>query len=208
MDEEAHSWIREVLGAHDVREVRTLTFGITSDMRSIEVDGVPLVLRRYVTSEIVAELPMIVEHEAQALVAARAVLGNRRPELVARDFSGVHSRCPSLIMTFLPGDPVIHDIDLGRIAEPLALLHATAAPTDFPHYHPWYNVDRLAVPKWTKRPETWTVLIEAVGQGEPSATEAFCIATTIQGTCCGQREISSGIVNWPNSSPWTAEKWT
>src|ERR1700728_3022852 len=130
MDEMTRSWILEVLNAHDAHEVRTLTFGITSDMRLIEVDGIPLVLRRYVTDEIVAELPMIVEREAQALKEARTVLGSLVPELVARDVSGVHSGCPSLIMTFLPGQPVVHELDLRQIAETLALLHATTAPTD------------------------------------------------------------------------------
>jgi aminoglycoside phosphotransferase (APT) family kinase protein len=199
MDEVMRSWILEALSANHVLEVRTLTFGITSDMQLIEVDGIPLVLRRYVTNKIVAELPMIVEYEAQALKAARAVLGNLVPELVACDVSGVHSGCPSLIMTFLPGEPVIHDIDLGRIAEPLALLHAATAPTDFPRYHPWFNADRLAVPKWTKRPETWAALIDTLGEGEPGATQAFLHRDYHPGNLLWAKGALSGIVDWPNS---------
>jgi aminoglycoside phosphotransferase (APT) family kinase protein len=199
MDEVTHSWVLEVLNAYDAREVRTLTFGITSDMRLIEVDGIPLVLRRYVTDEIVAELPMIVEREAQALKVARTVLGKLVPELVAHDVSGVHSGCPSLIMTFLPGQPVVHELDLRQIAEPLALLHATTAPTDFPQYHPWFNIDRLAVPKWTKRPETWTALINAVHDGEPSSAEAFLHRDYHPGNLLWEKEHLSGIVDWPSS---------
>jgi aminoglycoside phosphotransferase (APT) family kinase protein len=199
MDEVTHSWILEVLSADDVREVRTLTFGITSDMRLIEVDGIPLVLRRYVTNEIVAELPMIVACEARALKEAHMALGNLVPELVAHDVSGVRSGCPSLIMSFLPGEPVIHDLDLRQIAEPLALLHATTAPTDFPHYHRWFNVDRVAVPKWTKRPETWTALIDALGDGEPSATQAFLHRDYHPGNLLWGKGSLSGIVDWPNS---------
>src|SRR5580700_5202947 len=111
MDEVTHSWILEVLNAHDAREVRTLTFGITSDVRLIEVDGIPLVLRRYVTDEIVTELPMVVAYEAQALKAARVVLGDVVPESVAHDVTGARSGCPSLIMTYLTGKPVIHGFD-------------------------------------------------------------------------------------------------
>jgi aminoglycoside phosphotransferase (APT) family kinase protein len=199
MDEVTHSWILEVLNAHDAREVRTLTFGITSDMRLIEVDGSPLVLRRYVTNEIVAELPMIVEREARALTEARVALGNLVPELVAYDVSGVHSGCPSLIMSFLPGEPVIHDIALQQIAEPLALLRDTTAPMDFPHYHPRFNVDRLAVPRWTKRPKTWAALIHALDDGEPSATEAFLHRDYHPGNLLWERGSLSGIVDWPNS---------
>src|ERR1700679_176598 len=110
MDEATHSWVREVLGAHDVRELRTLTFGITSDMRLIEVDGVPLVLRRYLTNKVVTELPMVVAYEAQALEAARVVLGDLVPEPVAYDVTGARAGCPSLIMSYLPGTPVIHGL--------------------------------------------------------------------------------------------------
>jgi aminoglycoside phosphotransferase (APT) family kinase protein len=188
-----------VLGAHDVRDVRTLTFGITSDVRLIEVDGIPLVLRRYVTNEIVAELPMIVAYEVQALKEAHVVLGNLVPELVAHDVSGIRSGCPSLIMTLLPGEPVVHDLDLRQIAEPLALLHATAVPTDLPHYHPWFNVDRVAVPKWTKRPKTWTALVDALGDGEPRATQAFLHRDYHPGNLLWEMGNLSGIVDWPNS---------
>src|ERR1700722_7491340 len=120
MDEVTRGWILEVLGAHDVREVRTLTFGISSDMRLIEVDGIPLVLRRYV-NELENGLPMAVAHEAQALRAARLVLGDLVPEPVAYDVTGARSGNPSLIMTYIPGEPVIHGLDLRQIAAPLAL---------------------------------------------------------------------------------------
>lgn len=199
MDEVTHSWILEVLGAHDVSEVRTLTFGITSDVRLIEVDGIPLVLKRYVNNEILTELPMIVSAEVRALKEARRALANLVPELVAHDLSGVRSGCPSLIISFLPGVPVVHNLDLRQTAEPLALLHATTAPTDFPHYHPWFNVDRLAVPKWTKRPKTWAALIGALGEGEPSATQAFLHRDYHPGNLLWGNGSLSGIVDWPNS---------
>src|ERR1700722_17596018 len=168
MDEVTRGWILEVLGAHDVREVRTLTFGISSDMRLIEVDGIPLVLRRYV-NEFENELPMAVAYEAQALTVARVGLGDLVPEPVAHDVTGAHSGCPTLIMTYIPGKAVIHDLDLRQIVEPLALLHARAAPKDFPRYRHWFDIDRLAIPKWTKKPTTWAQLIDVVRGEEPSA---------------------------------------
>jgi aminoglycoside phosphotransferase (APT) family kinase protein len=198
MDEATHSWIREVLGAHDVREVRTLTFGISSDMRLIEVDGIPLVLRRYV-SEFVNELAMAIECEAQALEAARVVLGDLVPESVAHDVTGARAGCPSLIMTYLPGKPVIHGLDFQKMAEPLALLHARAAPRDFPHYRHWFDIDRLAIPKWTKSPETWAQLIDSLGDGEPSANQVFLHRDYHPGNLLWEKGMLSGIVDWPNS---------
>lgn len=198
MDEVTRSWILEVLGARDVREVRTLTFGISSDMRLIEVDGIPLVLRRYV-NKFVKELPMAIASELQALKAARAVLGDVVPEPVAHDVSGARSGCPSLIMTYLPGNPAIHDIDLRQIVVPLKLLHAQQAPKDFPRYHHWFDSDRLTVPKWTKRPEMWAELIDAVGRGEPSAQHVFLHRDYHPGNLLWQNGRLSGIVDWPSS---------
>jgi aminoglycoside phosphotransferase (APT) family kinase protein len=198
MDEETRSWILEVLGADDVRDVRTLTFGISSDMRLIEVDGIPLVLRRYV-DEFVNELPMAVAYEAQALTAARAVLGDVVPEPVAHDVTGARSGCPSLIMTFLPGKPVVHDLDLRQIVRPLALLHAQAAPKNFPRYRHWFDIDRLAIPTWTKRPETWAEMIDAIGGGEPSAKHVFLHRDYHPGNLLWENGTLSGIVDWPSS---------
>jgi aminoglycoside phosphotransferase (APT) family kinase protein len=198
MDEVMRSWIREVLGAHDVRELRTLTFGISSDMRLIEVDGIPVVLRRY-ENAVVDELPTAIACEAQALKAARAVLSDLVPEPVAHDATGARSGCPSLIMTYLPGNPVIHDLDLRQIVEPLALLHSRAAPKDFPRYRHWFDIDRLAIPHWTKSPETWAELIDAVGGGEPSAEHVFLHRDYHPGNLLWEKGTLSGIVDWPSS---------
>jgi aminoglycoside phosphotransferase (APT) family kinase protein len=198
MDEATRSWILEVLGAHDMRELRSLTFGISSDMRLIEVDGIPLVLRRYV-NRFVNEVPMAIAYEAQALKAARAVLGHVVPEPVAHDVTGARSGCPSLIMTYLPGQPVIHDLDLRQIVEPLAFLHARRAPKDFPPYRHWFDRDRLAIPEWTKWPETWAALIDAVGGREPSAEHVFLHRDYHPGNLLWENGTLSGIVDWPSS---------
>jgi hypothetical protein len=198
MDEVTHNWILEVLDARDVREVRTLTFGISSDMRLIEVDGIPLVLRRY-TNSFVDERPMVIATEARTLSAARKVLGDVVPELIAHDVTGARSGCPSLIMTYLPGYPVIHDIDLRKIVEPLALLHAEGAPKDFPQYLHWFDHDRLAIPKWTKAPDAWAALIDSVGEREPEAQHVFLHRDYHPGNLLWENGRLRGIVDWPSS---------
>jgi aminoglycoside phosphotransferase (APT) family kinase protein len=198
MHEVIRSWILEVLTARDVHEVRTLTFGISSDVRLIEVDGIPLVLRRYVTN-FRNELPMAIACEAQSLKAARAVLGELVPEPVAYDATGARSGYPSLIMTYLPGEPVLHDLDQRQIVEPLALLHAREAPKDFPRYRHWFDIDRLAIPKWTQRPATWAELIDAVGGREPNAEQVFLHRDYHPGNLLWENGTLSGIVDWPSS---------
>jgi aminoglycoside phosphotransferase (APT) family kinase protein len=198
MDEVTRSWILEVLSARDVGEVRTLTFGISSDMRLIEVDGIPLVLRRYV-NEFANDLPMVIASEMRALTTARAILGDVVPQPVAYDATRARSGSPSLIMTYLPGNPVIHEIDLPQIVEPLALLHSQAAPKDFPRYRHWFDSDRLAIPKWTKRPETWAELIDVVSSGEPSAQHVLLHRDYHPGNLLWENGRLSGIVDWPSS---------
>ncbi|HEX3794319.1 MAG TPA: aminoglycoside phosphotransferase family protein [Acidimicrobiales bacterium] len=198
MDDVTHGWILEVLGAHDVREVRTLTFGISSDMRLIEADRIPLVLRRYV-NDFVNELPTAIACEVQALKAARSVLGDMVPEPVAFDVTGDRSGCPSLIMTYLPGEPAIHHLDLRQIVEPLARLHARTAPNEFDRYRHWFDIDRLAVPEWTKRPEAWAELIDIVGGKEPTAPHVFLHRDFHPGNLLWQNGQLSGIVDWPAS---------
>jgi aminoglycoside phosphotransferase (APT) family kinase protein len=167
-------------------------------MRLIEVDGIPLVLRRYM-NKLVNELPMAIASEVQTLTAARAVLGDLVPEPVAHDVTGARSGCPSLIMTYLPGNPVIHDIDPRKIVEPLVLLHAQAAPEGFPRYRHWFDIDRLAIPQWTKSPEIWAELIDVVGGGEPSALHVVLHRDYHPGNLLWENERLSGIVDWPSS---------
>jgi aminoglycoside phosphotransferase (APT) family kinase protein len=198
LDGVTHRWILEALGAHDVREVRTLTFGISSDMRLVEVDGVKLVLRRYV-NEFLNEGPMAIACEVKALKAARAVLGDLVPESVAHDATGARSGWPSLIMTYLPGQPVIHGHDLRQIVEPLALLHSRASPHDLPPYRHWFDIARLAVPKWTKSPQIWAELIDAVGGKEPSAEHVVLHRDYHPGNLLWDKGALSGIVDWPSS---------
>jgi aminoglycoside phosphotransferase (APT) family kinase protein len=198
MDGVTRSWIQKVLGAHDVREVRTLTFGISSDVRLIEVDGTPLVLRRYM-KPFVNALPMSIEDEAQALTEVRVVLGDLVPEPVAYDATGVGSGYPSLLMTYVPGKPKLNGLDLRQIVEPLARLHARAAPKDFPRYCHWFEIDHLAIPKWTKRPETWAELIDAVGGGEPSARHVLLHRDYHPGNLLWENGVLSGIVDWASS---------
>jgi aminoglycoside phosphotransferase (APT) family kinase protein len=179
-------------------ELRTLTFGISSDMRLIEVDGIPAVLRQYVNA-FVDELPMAIACEVQALMAARQVLGELVPEPLAHDATGARSGCPSLIMTYLPGKPVIHDLDLRQIVEPLALLHSRAAPKNFPRCHHWFDIDRLAIPHWTRSPETWAELIVAVRGEEPSAEHVFLHRDYHPGNLLWEKGTLSGIADWPAS---------
>jgi aminoglycoside phosphotransferase (APT) family kinase protein len=197
VDEPALSWISEVLGASDVHEVRSLTYGVVSDLRLVEADGTPLVLRRYERdSSVLQLLPDLVDDETRALRAARVILGKLVPEVIATDPSGDRAGQPALLMSYLPGAPVIHGLDPDRLAAPLALLHTSPVPSDLARFHHWFTGDELAVPEWTAFPQAWEALIEIVRDREPSSPTVFLHRDFHPGNLLWDGGELSGIVDW------------
>jgi len=196
MKEEARSWVIEVLGARDAREIRSLAFGITSDLRLIEVDDRLLVLRRYETHEVLDLIPRLVEYEARALTAARRVLRELVPEPIAFDVTGVRAGRPSLLMTFLPGAPVIHGLAPAQLALPLAQLHGSPLQGDLPRYHHWFDAERVVVPTWTTRPDAWSKLVDVVRGREPDAPHVFLHRDFHPGNLLWHQGELTGIVDW------------
>ncbi len=199
MDELARAWVMKAVGGREVRDIRSLAFGTTSDLRLIEVDGTPLVLRRYETNEIIDVLPKVVEYEAQALTAARSVLGIVVPEPIAFDTTGARAGRPSFLMTFLPGAPVIHDLDPRHLASPLAHLHASTAPRDLPRFQHWFDTEKVAVPAWTGSLGAWSKLVDVVRGAEPEAPDVFLHRDYHPGNLLWRDDHMSGIVDWPFS---------
>jgi aminoglycoside phosphotransferase (APT) family kinase protein len=189
----------EALGVSEVHDVRSLAFGVTSDLRLIEADGTPLVFRRYETDEIVDVHPRIIEHEALALAAARPILGAVVPEPIATDPSGARAGRPSLLMTFLPGNPVVHGLDSRQLALPLAHLHASEPGVDLPRYQHWFAPEKVAIPAWTTKPEAWSNLMSLVRESEPDEPHVFLHRDFHPGNLLWQRGKLSGVVDWPFS---------
>jgi Ser/Thr protein kinase RdoA (MazF antagonist) len=177
--------------------VRSLTFGVVSDLRLVEADGTPLILRRYERdSSVLQLLPDLVDDEARALRAARAILGPLVPEVIATDPAGHRAGQPAVLMSYLPGAPVIHGLDADRLAAPLALLHTSPVPRDLARFHHWFTGDELAVPEWTALPDEWEALIEILHDREPSSPNVFLHRDFHPGNLLWAGGELSGIVDW------------
>ena len=176
-----------------------MAFGVTSDLRLIEVDGTQLVLRRYLSNDVIDEIPSVIANEAHALQAARTVLGHLVPEAIAFDGTGAQAGHPSLLMTVLPGRPIVHNLDPGRIAAPLAQLHEADIPSRLPRYRHWFELNRVGVPRWTTAPSDWTRLIAALHGPEPEGQPAFLHRDYHPGNLLWDQEELVGIVDWPVS---------
>jgi aminoglycoside phosphotransferase (APT) family kinase protein len=199
MDEVVRSWVFDVLHAREVKDIQSLTFGITSTLRLLEVDGRRLVLRQYERDGVINELPTLVETEVNALIAGRNVLGDLVPEPIAFDVAGERAGRPTLLMTYLPGQPVIHGLDPRKLASPLALLHQATRPNALPSYRPWFTPDNVAIPAWTTRPDAWSTLVDVIRGPQPEAPDAFLHRDFHPGNLLWTEGTLSGVVDWPNS---------
>jgi aminoglycoside phosphotransferase (APT) family kinase protein len=197
VDGRARRWVEAATSARSVRSVRSLTYGISSSLELLEVDGRALVLRCYDRPERIADAEHDVANEGRALAAARGVLGSLVPELVAADAAGADAGCPSLLMTYLPGAPVLFDLDTEPMADVMTELHASPVPADLEPAQHWFHEDRLAVPSWTRRPDAWTNLISILRRPVPIGEAVFLHRDLHHGNLLWSEGRISGVVDWP-----------
>jgi aminoglycoside phosphotransferase (APT) family kinase protein len=195
VDTRVARWLTEVLGS-GFAPVRSLSFGITSELELVEADGARFVLRRYTDGERAAQHPGLVDDEVRALEAARDVLGDLVPRPVAWDPSGAAAGVPALLMTYLPGTAQIHGLDPVTLVEPLTRLHAAPLSSGLPPYRSWLRRSDARVPEWSARPEAWTRLVEWAAAPEPPASESFLHRDFHPGNLLWQDGRLSGIVDW------------
>jgi aminoglycoside phosphotransferase (APT) family kinase protein len=196
MSESALAWVAEMLGAHGVRQVRSLTFGIASDVQLLEADGRQLVLRRYLDESIHDDVSAMVSNEATVLRAAGRVLGRLVPQPLAVDPSGDHAGSPAVLMTFLPGAARIHGLDPERLAQPLAALHGSDPPAELPPFRHWIEPTRVAAPSWSKTPEAWMRLAHVLQDPAPESAHVFMHRDYHPGNLLWEGDDLVGIVDW------------
>jgi len=197
VDAAAQAWIGHTTGARRVQPIRSLTFGTTSDLTLVEADGRPFVLRRWDRPDVLKQHPDAVANEVRALAAGRAVLGAVVPEPIAADRSGHQAGCPAVLMTLVPGAPVVGDLDVGRLVEPLAALHRADPPSGLPACRRWLDREQLTAPTWTSVPDAWAILIDTVRGAEPDGPAVFLHRDYHPGNVLWSHGEISGIVDWP-----------
>jgi aminoglycoside phosphotransferase (APT) family kinase protein len=188
------AWVRAVTGARNV-EVIGRAPAVTSDLLQVSADGRMLGLR-HPKPQYVDEQPTIATDEAVALRGARAVLGNVVPEVVAFDDGGAVGR-PALLMSWLPGVPVIHGVDIARLVATLVHLHDATPPAALPSYRPWLDFATLDVPEWTRDRDAWATLVTLARHARPDAPHVFLHRDYHPGNVLWADGEISGIVDWP-----------
>jgi aminoglycoside phosphotransferase (APT) family kinase protein len=191
-------WVAAATGADRVLRTRRLVGGITSAVDACWTDAGQVVLRRWLDDADGAER---VAHEAAALegLAGTSVPA---PELVAADPSGAaNDGVPALLMTRLPGAPLLRprDMDdwLRRLAEVLPVVHA--APVQLRDWERWVEPAECEPPGWSAHPELWQEAIDVVRSGEPPYPSTLLHRDFQHFNVLWQRQRVSGVIDWVES---------
>lgn len=195
MDAQMIGWLSEILGPSFSR-VQSLNFGITSELELLQADGDLFVLRCYANSNLIERHPTLVADEVKALEAANAVLGDLVPRPIAFDPAGTLTGQPALLMTYLRGAPVIHNLDPVALVEPLVRLHTADVDVYLPLFHHWFDHERFQVPDWSASPRAWSLLVELVSTPEPHSPMTFLHRDYHPGNLLWDGGQMTGVVDW------------
>lgn len=191
-----------------VTSVRRLRGGDSSAMHSLTVvrggRTRRLVLRRFVRADWLAREPDIARREAAAL---RLLVHTPipAPGLIAADEDGRDAGVPSVLMTMLPGRPILAPRDmvswLRLLADALPRIHAVhPAADELPwRYEPYNDIASLEVPAWTTRSREWETALAVAGGPAPGKDEHLIHRDYHPANVLWSRGRITGIVDWVNA---------
>ena len=204
LSDNTRSWIESVTGGR-VFSVAVLPGATSSLLHAIEIQSTAgrqsLVLRRFVDQEWVEREPDIAVREGLSLQhASRA--GLAVPELISLDQDGDHCGVPATLVTRIPGSVVLEPDDqiswLRGLARSAARIHRVDAAGFRWKYRRYNDGERLAVPLWSRQPESWEKAIEIVEGSAHSYQECFVHRDYHPSNVLWKDGGVSGVVDWVN----------
>jgi aminoglycoside phosphotransferase (APT) family kinase protein len=201
---ESLRWVEASLGsgAHVVG-VQHLPGGLSASVHALDVraSGGPkrqLVLKRFLWDD--PNEADMAHREARVLDLVR-VLRLPTPELLALDRTGSESGATSLLMTRLPGRPVLHPRDGRRWVSELARLlpevHALdVRGVELDEYRPYSVADPAEPPVWTARPRIWERAIEIFKGPSPEPPNCFIHRDFHPGNVLWRGSAVTGLIDW------------
>ncbi|ORT60344.1 alpha/beta fold hydrolase [Streptomyces sp. CB03238] len=204
-------WVAKQLpDGERVRSVHRLRGGGTSQMRLLRTETErDLVLRSFVKPFYRRHAPGLLTREAEVL---GLLAGTDVPaaECVAVDATAEFCDAPSLLMTRLPGEVRVDEVDLDARVELLARqlmgVHGVTVPQGArPRpYQAWTAPERVRLPEGTARPELWGRAMEVIGREAPAYEGCFLHRGFHPGnvlfTGAGEGLRLSGVVDWVETS--------
>ena len=157
------------------------------------------VLRLFTNQRWLALEPDLATHEA-AVLELVAGHGIRTPELLAVDHDGSVAGVPAILMTMLPGDPVLEPDDLdgwldAMVGPVLRLAEIDAARLPW-SYRPW--LEDAVAPPGALAPDVWLEAHELATTWRIPAASTLVHRDYHPGNILWSRSSLSGVVDWVN----------
>lgn len=201
--------LRQVAEGARLAAVQPVGGGTSSAVHALSVDAggrrQRLILRRYVRADWLASEPDLATREAEALrIIAGA--GFPAPALIAVDDRAEHCDVPAILMTALPGNPVLRPPQLepylDALAEMLPAIHSVSlADHNTVRAYAAYGIgEDLRPPPWSSHPRAWERAIEVHGGPPPDEPIVFIHRDYHPGNILWTGGAISGVVDWANAS--------
>lgn len=207
----AHWALRSVDPGGRIIAVEPLDGGISHANHAIRIEAggavQEVVLRRWVRDcpqEEDTGFSAAQEAATYGLLAASAV---QAPRMLAADTEARECDVAALLLTREPGAAPTAPDDmrgfLGQLAAALPAIHSIdpeRAARTVPPYRPYYAVDSLRVPAWTRSPSAWECAIELAAAPRPVEPAAFIHRDYRPGNTLWAGGRLAAIVDWTTAS--------
>jgi aminoglycoside phosphotransferase (APT) family kinase protein len=200
---DALRWLLSTVGATRVVGVDAMPGGSTAAMHKVTVDNgsgtpFPVVLRRYVLSRILDEMPGIALQEWNALELV-APIDVPTPDPLAVDPTGAVTGTPALGMSYLDGRPQWTGgrAWLDQLVDALTMIHEIHIRDDvsLPEMDR-YEQHVYEPPRWSTRPELWNRAFEIFHGPIPVDDVVFVHRDFHAGNTLWFRGRLTGVVDW------------
>lgn len=201
------AWIENSTGQKiDTDQIKSLPGGASSLVFEIpftaESGQEALILRLFHNKEWLQQEPDLVRHESESLKRA-AFSKIATPEFIDGDESGEFCGMPAVLMSKLPGEPLLNAADLDSwldgMAQQLAGIHAVETTGFNFEYYSYNDALKLEKQLWSKLPAEWMRAFFVVAGVRPSAPLRFIHRDYHPANILWEENRITGVVDWVNA---------
>jgi aminoglycoside phosphotransferase (APT) family kinase protein len=191
-------WAQDAAGARVVAALPLESQWLANHLLVL-ADGRELVLRRWARPGWELDDPDLTAAREALVLQRLADTPVPAPQLVAADPQAAACDVAALLITRVPGAPMVGRPPLGPLVTALAEIHAVD-PEGIPPYRRYYEPERLAVPSWAADRAVWDRAIALAHDPPPALPDRFIHRDYHPGNTLWEGAELTGIVDWTTGS--------